>query len=180
MLAVRPSENRPDRETWVSISLCFVCLGNICRSPTAEGIMLALVENAGLAAHIEVGSAGVEAYHVGEKPDLRSRQCAARRGIDLTSRARAFEADDLDRFEYILAMDTQNHRDLAALAAGSGRPEAKTRIRMLRSFEPDSGKDDDVPDPYYGGEDGFDRVFDICDRACRGLLAHIRVEHDLD
>src|SRR4051794_18263084 len=159
------------------VRLCFVCLGNICRSPTAEGIMINLVHSAGLASRFEIDSAGTAAYHVGERADRRSRQTAKTRGVDLPSVARAFAHDDFERFDYVLAMDTQNQRNLLALARS---PQARAKVHLLRSFEPEHGRDGlSVPDPYYGGPEGFDRVYDICDAACRGLLTHLQREHAL-
>jgi protein-tyrosine phosphatase len=154
------------------VRLCFVCLGNICRSPTAEGIMTALVADAGLASHIELDSAGTGAWHVGEPADERARAEARRRGIVLTSRARAFHPGDFYRFDLVLAMDERNLRDLHDLA-----PETalRDRARLLRTFDPASAPPDlDVPDPYYGGATGFADVFDLLDAACRGLLDHVR------
>lgn len=159
------------------VRLCFVCLGNICRSPTAEGIMLALVESEGLASKIAIDSAGTAAYHVGERADRRSRETARARGVDLPSVARAFAQEDFERFHYVLAMDAQNHKNLLALAR---TPDARAKVHLLRSFEPEHSRDDlSVPDPYYGGPEGFERVFDICDAACRGLLKHLQREHTL-
>ena len=158
------------------VRLCFVCLGNICRSPTAEGIFAALVADAGLDEQILVDSAGTGAWHVGEPADLRSRQTARRRGVTLTSRARQFEARDFARFDYVLALDRENRRELAHLAPDSG---AQRKIHLLRRFDAESDGPDDVPDPYYGGHDGFDRVFDICHAACRGLLVFLIAEHGL-
>ncbi len=159
------------------VRLCFVCLGNICRSPTAEGIMLALVKSEGLGDKFEIDSAGTAAYHVGERADHRSRQTARARGVELPSIARAFTREDFARFHYVLAMDTQNQQNLLALARTE---EAKAKVHLLRSFEPTHTRDDlSVPDPYYGGPDGFERVFEICDAACRGLLSHLRREHAL-
>jgi protein-tyrosine phosphatase len=156
------------------VRVCFVCLGNICRSPTAEGVFRRLVEDAGLSAVITIDSAGTAAYHVGESPDRRSAAAAQRRGYPLGGRSRKFERDDFDRFDYVLAMDRENERELLRLA---GRDEVGAKVRLLRSFDPDSEPDDEVPDPYYGGADGFERVVDICVAGCRGLLAHLRA-HD--
>lgn len=155
------------------IRVCFVCLGNICRSPTAEGIMLHLLREAGLSQRFTIDSAGTGAYHVGEPADSRSAVEALRRGVELPSRARQFTAQDFDRFDYVIAMDRRNQRDLARLARG-GADEAK--IHLLRSFDERKGSDLDVPDPYYGEGDGFARVFEICEAGCRGLLARLRVE----
>jgi protein-tyrosine phosphatase len=152
------------------IRICFVCLGNICRSPTAHGVMARLVAEAGLGAAIEVDSAGTAAYHVGELPDERSRWAARRRGIELTHRARQFAAADLDRFDLVVAMDDQNLRRLRQLAAGRARPP----IVLLRSFDPTAAPGAEVPDPWAGGDDGFEEVLDQCERACAGLLAHVR------
>ena len=158
------------------IRVCFVCLGNICRSPTAEGVMRKLVSDAGLEDEIEIDSAGTAAYHAGELPDPRSREEAMRRGVGLESRARQFKASDLERFDYVLAMDAENLGDLRAL---SDQPHDLTRIALLRSFDPSKSKSRDVPDPYYGDGRGFERVYDICEAACRGLLEQISKEHEL-
>src|SRR5262245_37963740 len=130
------------------VSVCFVCLGNICRSPTAEGVMRHLVEAAGLGERIEVSSAGTGDYHVGEEPDARARDAARRRGIHLMSRARQFKKSDWDRFDYVLAMDRSNMREL-----GRGAPSKAVlaKLSLLRSFDPASPPDAAVPDPYYGG-----------------------------
>jgi protein-tyrosine phosphatase len=151
--------------------LCFVCMGNICRSPTAHGVMEHLVREAGLAGRIEIDSAGTGAWHVGELPDPRARAAAKRRGYDLTHRARTFSAADFGRFDLVLAMDRDNLASLQRLARG--RAEA-TAIRLLRSFDPDAPEGAEVPDPYYREDDGFEHVLDICERACRGLLEHER------
>jgi protein-tyrosine phosphatase len=153
--------------------ICFVCLGNICRSPTAEGVFRELARDAGLAERLTIDSAGTGAYHVGEPPDPRSREAAARRGYDLSSlRARKFTAADLDRFDLVLAMDRDNLDNLERLARG--RTDRAAKIAMLRSFETDAPAGAEVPDPWYGDGDGFETVLDICERACRGLLAHVR------
>jgi protein-tyrosine phosphatase len=158
------------------VRVCFVCLGNICRSPTAEGIMLHLIERAGLREHISAESAGTADYHVGEPPDPRSVAAARARGVELPSLARRFERQDFARFDYVLAADTDNLRRLHALAPD---PAARAKVQLLRSFDPDSPHGAAVPDPYYGEGDGFERVFEICVAACRGLLEHIRRERRL-
>jgi len=157
------------------VSVCFVCLGNICRSPTAEGIFLHLVREAGLHSRIEVDSAGTAGYHTGEPADRRSAATAQARGITLPSRARQFKRADFARFDYVLAMDSDNAARLRQLAP---TPEHAARVQMLREYEPDATSLD-VPDPYYGGQHGFNDVFDMCEAACRGLLEHIRREHGL-
>lgn len=137
--------------------------------------MRALVEGAGLASCIEVESAGTAGHHAGELPDRRARAAARARGIELTSRARQFTPADYERFDYVLAMD---HENLARLQTGA--PEAaRVRIALLREFDPGSPARASVPDPYYGGADGFEHVLDLCEAACAGLLAHLRREHAL-
>jgi protein-tyrosine phosphatase len=158
------------------IRICFVCLGNICRSPTAEGVMRHRVREAGLEGKITVDSAGTAAYHAGEPPDRRARSAAARRGIDIGGKARKFEPNDWERFDYVIAMDRENFDDLGADAP---KQELHEKLFLLRSFDPDSPKFAGVPDPYYGGADGFDEVIDICEAGCRGLLQHIREKHGL-
>jgi protein-tyrosine phosphatase len=150
--------------------ICFVCLGNICRSPTAHGVMARLIEQAGLASAVTIDSAGTGAYHIGELPDSRARAAARRRGLELTHRARQFTREDLDRFDLVLAMDTSNLGRLRELAGDRATP----RIALLRDFDPAAGHGAEVPDPWGGGEDGFDEVLDQCERACAGLVAHIR------
>jgi protein-tyrosine phosphatase len=152
------------------VRICFVCLGNICRSPTAHGVMERLVAGAGLAAAVAIDSAGTAAYHAGELPDARSRAAARRRGIELAHRARQFVAADLDRFDLVVAMDGQNLRQLQQLAGTRTAP----RIALLRSFDPTAAPGAEVPDPWDGGDDGFEQVLDQCERACAGLLAHVR------
>jgi protein-tyrosine phosphatase len=150
--------------------ICFVCLGNICRSPTAHGVMERLVRNAGLAAMVAVDSAGTAAYHVGELPDERSRAAARRRGIELTHRARQFTRADLDHFDLVVAMDGQNLERLQQIAGTRTKPP----IVLLRSFDRAAAPGAEVPDPWSGGAAGFEEVLDQCERACAGLLAHIR------
>lgn len=155
-----------------SISVCFVCLGNICRSPTAEGVFLELVRRAGLSDRVAVDSAGTAAYHVGELPDARSREHAAFRGLELVSRARQFQTTDFDRFDYVLAMDQQNYRDLVALR--SMARNAEVHLGLFRDFDPTAPRGSSVPDPYYGGKSGFEEVLDQCERAAEGLLRVVR------
>lgn len=154
----------------------FVCLGNICRSPTAEGIFIQLVRDAGLSDSIHVDSSGTSGWHEGERADSRSREMAASRGVDLPSRSRKFRPSDFETFDYIVAMDDSNLASLRALASSESDLE---RLSLLRSYDPASPRDASVPDPYYGGDEGFTRVFDICQAGCEGLLAHIRAEHGL-
>lgn len=153
-----------------NVGVLFVCLGNICRSPLAEGVFRALVRQAGVEHRFVIDSAGTADYHIGELPDPRTREVARSRGIELTSRARQVERADLDRFDYLLVMDSQNLRDVLRLARGT---EVRAEIRRLREFDPENGGDLDVPDPYYGGRSGFELVHDIVERSCRALLDHI-------
>lgn len=134
-----------------------------------------LVAEAGLDHLIEIDSAGTAGYHSGESPDARARAAGRRRGIEIRGRARRVEAHDFERFDYVLAMDSSNLEDLIALAPAT----AHEKIRLLRSFDPASPRNASVPDPYYGGEDGFDEVLDQCLAACAGLLSHIRQRHGL-
>jgi protein-tyrosine phosphatase len=149
----------------------FVCMGNICRSPTAEGVMRALLRERGIA-DVEVESAGVGDWHVGHGPDERAMEAARRRGIVLEGRARQVRPRDFEDFDLILAMDRQNLRDLRELAPDDA---ARAKVRLLREFDPDSAgaPDLDVPDPYYGGPRGFETVLDQVEAACRGLLAEV-------
>jgi len=152
------------------MKILFVCAGNICRSPTAEGVMARLLAEAGLADRVAIDSAGTGGWHVGELPDPRSRAAAKRRGLDLTHRARQLRRADLDHHDLVLVMDADNLRHVTAMADR----RARAAIRMLRSFDPTAPEGAIVPDPYDGGPDGFDEVLDICERACAGLLAHVR------
>jgi protein-tyrosine phosphatase len=150
----------------------FVCLGNICRSPLAEGVFLHLVREAGLEYRFQVDSAGTGDWHVGERPDRRAVAVARRHGVELPSRARQVTPTDLDAFDHVLAMDRDNLRDLRRLA----RTGARADIRLLRTHDParaDSADGDDVPDPYYGGPSGFDLVYEMVHRSCAALLAEL-------
>jgi protein-tyrosine phosphatase len=146
----------------------FVCLGNICRSPAAEGVFLSQLQQAGLAHAFEVDSAGTGGWHVGHPADARMRAAAERRGILLTSRARQLEREDLDRFDHILTMDEDNLAAVRALA-GSGN---RATVTPLTSYCRRHGASH-VPDPYYGGSQGFEQVLDLLDDACAGLLAQL-------
>lgn len=151
------------------IRVLFVCMGNICRSPTAEGIFRAQVRAAGLANVIATDSAGTHGYHVGEPPDSRAIEAAARRGIDITDlRARRVQAEDFKRFDLVLAMDRENLGQLSRLCPR----DAVERPRLFMDFAPDL-EAHDVPDPYYGGPDGFEHVLDLVEAASRGLLDHL-------
>lgn len=151
-----------------SVSVLFVCLGNICRSPLAEGIFASLAESRGLADRFRVDSAGTGAWHTGEPPDTRSIAVAAAHGVRLTGVARQVTRRDFDDFDVIVAMDGSNRRSLERLR-GYGARSGKADVVMMRAYDPRGG-DPDVPDPYYGGSRGFERVFRILERSCEGLL----------
>lgn len=155
------------------VRLLFVCLGNICRSPTAEAVMRDLLEREGLSGAVEVDSAGTGSWHVGHPPDERATAAAARRGIALGGAARQVTREDFETADLLLAMDARNVADLRALAPS---PAAAEKVRALRSFDPDAvGTGElDVPDPYFGGEDGFGLVLTHVQAACLGLLAEVR------
>jgi protein-tyrosine phosphatase len=149
-------------------------MGNICRSPTAEGVMRHVLLEAGLDSRIEVESAGTGSWHIGQPADRRARAAARRRGIELDSIARQVTPDDLDRFDLVLAADAENQRELLSLAGDD--PVRRERVRRLREFDPVSVQSNelDIPDPYYGDGDGFEHVLDIVEAACRGLLDDLR------
>ena len=155
------------------VRVLFVCMGNICRSPTAEGVMRALVAEAGLDGHVEIDSAGTGGWHVGDPPDARSVAAAARRGIALAGVARQVSGADFERFDLLVALDGSNASGLLAIAPDDASAE---KVRLLREFDAASVQagDLDVPDPYYGGEHGFDHVLDLVDAACCGLLDDLR------
>ncbi len=158
------------------VRVCFVCLGNICRSPTADGVMRAIVEEAGLSDRIFIDSAGTSAVHVGEAADRRSAAAAKRRGYDLTSRSRQFEEEDWDAFDFVLAMDGSNLRSLQRMA---GAATYKGTLALFRDFDSSAPPNSDTPDPYYGGRRGFDTVLDIIESGCAELLDHIRAKYGL-
>lgn len=150
-------------------SVLFVCLGNICRSPLAEGVFRELVDREGLTDQFRVDSAGTGSWHVGSPPDTRSSQVAARHGITLESTARQVAPEDFTRFDHVVAMDRENLRDLERMGS---RHESTARIFLLRNHDPNGG--DDVPDPYYGGANGFEVVYRMIERSCKVLLAELR------
>jgi low molecular weight protein-tyrosine phosphatase len=155
------------------VKVLFVCMGNICRSPAAEGMFRTLVEREGLAEAISCDSAGTDAWHVGESPDQRMRAAAKRRGVDLSPiRARRATAADFDRFDYVLAMDQGNLASLSRICP-SGQ---EGRLRRFLEFAPDATLRE-VPDPYYGGPGGFELVLDLIEEGSKGLLDDIRANH---
>ncbi|WP_353230265.1 low molecular weight protein-tyrosine-phosphatase [Pseudomonas qingdaonensis] len=147
----------------------FVCLGNICRSPTAEGVLRHQLKLAGLEDQVEVASAGTGDWHVGKPPDNRTRRTALARGYDLSAqRAQQVSAQDFSRYDLILAMDTSNLGHLKALQPSAGTAELDL---FLRRYE---GELDEVPDPYYGGEEGFEQVLDLIELACSKLVVELK------
>jgi protein-tyrosine phosphatase len=155
------------------VKVLFVCMGNICRSPTAHGVFAHLVHSQGLDDRILIDSAGTHAYHIGSSPDKRSQAAALRRGFDLSAqRARKVTVADIEDFDYVLAMDRANLDDLQDLVAAVQRE----RVRLFMTFA-ERWNVDEVPDPYYGGDSGFERVLDMVEDAAAGLLAHIRRNH---
>jgi protein-tyrosine phosphatase len=161
------------------IKVLFVCLGNICRSPMAEGLFIHLIESEGIADSFEVDSAGTSAYHAGDLADKRMRNTAASQGIALTTRSRQVLKQDLSEFDYVLAMDRTNLSNIKALQTPGANYRAK--IVLMREYDsasdPERGRDMDVPDPYYGGDNGFQEVYDILLRSNQKFLEEIRQTH---
>ncbi|WCM18438.1 low molecular weight phosphotyrosine protein phosphatase [Paraburkholderia bryophila] len=158
-----------------TVSICFVCLGNICRSPTAEGVMRRLVDEARLTERILIDSAGTGDWHIGQAPDERAQQAASRRGYALaTLRGRQIAPADFERFDLLIAMDDKNVAALRQVSA----PAQREKIRLLMEFVPETdtrwGGAREVVDPYFGGAEGFEQVLDQCEAACRGLIAALR------
>jgi len=155
------------------IGVVFVCMGNICRSPTAEVVFRKYVEQAGLLEHIQIDSAGTHDYHIGDSPDARTQRAARQRGYDMSKlRGRQVEVEDFRRFDYVLAMDEANLDILQHL-----RPrDAQSHLGLFLKFA-EHHQEREVPDPYFGGTDGFERVLDMVEDAANGLLKHIRQAH---
>lgn len=151
------------------VKVLFVCMGNICRSPLAHGLFEHRVEEAGLSKAISIDSAGTHAYHVGNTPDPRSQQTAKRHGIDLSAqRARQVRESDFEQFDYVIAMDRDNHAILSAQCPA----EHRHKLKLFLEFAPQLSETE-VPDPYYGGDSGFEHVYQLIDAAADGLMADI-------
>ena len=150
--------------------ICFVCQGNIIRSPLAEHIFLQLADEKGVVDKYFVDSAGTIAYHAGERPDRRMRQVAAERGLVYSGRAKQFKRDDFARFDLIIAMDKANRQSLQGWTVTT---EQDNKIHLMREFDSQGEPNLDVPDPYYGGPDGFISTFEIVKRSCEGLLKEL-------
>jgi protein-tyrosine phosphatase len=172
-----PNSSAPDASSSAPgpthVSVLFVCLGNICRSPLAEGIFQHLVEENGASHRYRIDSAGTGAWHAGEPADPRSRDVAERNGIILRCTARQVREEDFHEFDLILAMDRSNLTDLESVRPA---PEVRADLRLFREFDPEGNGDLEVPDPYYGGPDGFDRVFEMVLRSCQALLEELEGE----
>lgn len=156
------------------ISVLFVCLGNICRSPTAEVVFLRDVQAAGLDHAFTIDSAGTGDWHAGEQAHPPARALASSRGVEITHRARQITRADFARFDHVIVMDQSNRTNVLALAKTD---EERAKVQLFRAFERGAENDAEVPDPYYSGE--FARVFEICEQASAGLLAHVRERHGL-
>lgn len=156
-----------------AVSVVFVCMGNICRSPTAEVVFRHYVESAGLSDHIVIDSAGTHDYHIGDAPDLRTQRAARQRGYDMAGlQGRQVGEEDFRHFDYVLAMDSANLSALERLAPQGHDAEVRLFLEFARHHA-----EREVPDPYYGGADGFERVLDMVEDAAEGLLRHIRHQH---
>ena len=152
--------------------LLFICLGNICRSPAGEAVMQSLVEEAGLSDQIYCDSAGTWAWHSGERADARMRSHATKRGVDIKSIARQFQVDDFEEFDYLICMDKSNYTNVTALD-----PNGKFRHKVFMMTEFDKARNEqEVPDPYFGGEEGFELVLDMVEAHCRKLLNRVKLE----
>lgn len=155
------------------VKVLFICLGNICRSPTAEGVFSALVNSEGLDDRISMDSAGTAAYHIGNPPDPRSQAAALKRGVDISGQqARRVRSEDFEKFDYLLAMDYDNHGNLMAICP----PGLEHKVHLMLDFA-ESVHEQSVPDPYYVGGNGFEVVLDMIEIASQGLLADIRANH---
>jgi len=162
-------------ETMKKIKVLFVCLGNICRSPLAEAIFNHKIQQAGMDGHFEVDSCGTGNYHIGSQPDPRTLANARKNGIPINHVCRQLTASDLEYYDYILAMDNSNFNNIMRLRGADKHSE---KIALLRDFDPES-KGLEVPDPYFGGEDGFQEVFEILDRSMYHFIEHVRGRHSL-
>ncbi len=163
-----------------TISVLFVCLGNICRSPLAEAVFRDVVTEAGLDDRFRIDSAGTSGYHDGEAPDRRTAEVAARRGVTVSGSSRRVTRDDATTFDYLVAMDADNRREVERLVEAATPAEAPA-VHLLREFDPEADPDDDfaVPDPYFGGPHGFENVHDLVERSARGFLEYLKERHDL-
>lgn len=154
------------------VNVLFVCMGNICRSPIAQGVFEDLLRREGLEDEVFVDSAGTGAWHIGEPPDARAQESASKRGLDLSSqRARRVTLEDCQRFDYVIAMDRDNYDSVSALCR-----QSEAEVRLFLEYAPDTPQRE-VPDPYFGGPDGFEHVLDFVEEAAQGLLYDVRKRH---
>lgn len=158
------------------ISVLFVCLGNICRSPLAEALFRQVVVESKLESRFRIDSAGTSGYHDGEPPDARTTEVAAGRGVEVAGSSRRVRPEDVAAFDYLIVMDEENRREVERLVAAD---PADAEVHMLREFDPRATEDMDVPDPYFGGPGGFENVHDLVERSARGLLRHLVEKHGL-
>ena len=149
--------------------ILFVCMGNICRSPLAESVFRHLARERGVEQLFEIDSAGTSGWHDGDPPDARSVATARARGVEVCGSSRKLTGPDLHRFDYVIGMDRENHAKIARVHGAGG---GGARVHLLREWDPEGGSPD-VPDPYYGGERGFEEVHDIVERSCAALLDHL-------
>ncbi len=161
------------------IAVLFVCLGNICRSPLAEAVFRQIVTEEGLADRFRIDSAGTSGWHDGEPPDERTRAVAARRGVEVAGSSRRVTEADVAAFDYLVAMDADNLAEVEALIGRTHMDGHAPAARLFREFDPEADGNPDVPDPYFGGPDGFDNVHDLVERSARGLLAYLKEQHSL-
>ena len=157
------------------LKIIFVCMGNICRSPSGEAVFRKIVQERNLESAFYIDSAGTSAYHVGETADRRMKKHASQRGFHLTSRSRRFTSQDIDEFDYIIAMDRENYEDILSLDKKGTR---NGKIHMMTEYST-CCRGDDVPDPYYGGDNGFELVLDLLEESCLGLLESLIKKHGL-
>ena len=161
------------------LSVVFVCYGNICRSPVAEGVFRQLVADGGLEKQIQCDSAGTASFHIGQLPDIRTRESALEHGLTLTHHARRLTGDDLAQFDYFVAMDEQNLESIEKLNYRSTGLYSNDTIFLLREFDPDVSDQPNVPDPYYEGPEVFEDVYQIVLRCCQQLLTYLIKQHHL-
>lgn len=156
------------------LNVLFVCLGNICRSPLAEAVFDHIAKEEGLTNHFKSDSCGTGGYHIGADPDPRSQEIARIKGVPMDHKARKFSSEDYDNFDYIIPMDDQNYRDIVSVT-GHEHPG----LHLMREFDNEAGNDRDVPDPYYGGKEGFRNVYDMLERSSRQFITYLKDKHQL-
>ena len=167
---MKESRNMGKHDRSDRVAILFVCLGNICRSPLAEGVFRHLARERGVEDRFEIDSAGTSSYHEGEPPDLRSAAVARARGVELTGRSRRLLPRDFEHFDYVITMDQEIQESVDRSRSANG---ARATVQLLRAYDPEADDDLDVPDPYYGGPRGFEHVHDLVERACAALLDNI-------